>query len=98
MIFSKSIPHVAHDWGNRVVFSHAIRYYFDEGSIVSEVGNFKNVGSETYRFGEGLIRFNIYRKIYEFKYDIGKDAVRGNLSELSFPKYGNGTKISFTIE
>lgn len=53
------------------------RYYFDDGTIATEIGQFEKI----YAYGVGYFRFNIDSKLYEFQYESDAVGTRGVLSE-----------------
>lgn len=58
------------------------RYYFDDGSIASEAAKFEKPDKDGLGFGDGYFRFNIRRKILEFKYQAKADGIQGVLSKF----------------
>jgi len=96
-------PEIIKEYHEHDNTSFAYRYYFDDGSIVSQNGKFKvvSISSDTpintpnntydslYGFGQGYIRFIIRRQIYEFRYDIEENRATGILTYVS----SNGTVI-----
>lgn len=55
-------------------------YKFEDGSIVSETGAFKINENTVTVFGQGHMRFEMRKKLYDFDFNVAENGVRATLS------------------